>query len=71
MPHEKKGRFNGAFGTIETIGMVAGQLIAGALAEFLPIRGIISGIMGLTALAAVVFIGGSRETVSKIYNTED
>ena len=71
VPHEKKGRFNGAFGTIETIGMVAGQLIAGALAEFLPIRGIISGIMGLTALAAVVFIGGSRETVSKIYNTED
>ncbi len=71
VPDEKKGRFNGAFGTIETIGMVAGELIAGALAEFLPIRGIISGIMALTIVAAVVFIGGNRAHVSRIYNTED
>jgi MFS family permease len=71
VPDEKKGRFNGAFGTIETIGMVAGQLIAGALAEFLPIRGIVSGVMGLTVAAALVFIGGNREAVSRIYNTED
>ncbi len=71
VPDEKKGRFNGAFGTIETVGMVAGELIAGALAEFLPIRGIISGVMGLTIAAALIFIGGSRTEVSKIYNTED
>ena len=51
--------------------MVAGQLIAGALAEFLPIRGIVSGVMGLTVAAALVFIGGNREAVSRIYNTED
>ena len=71
VPDEKKGRFNGAFGTIETIGMVAGELIAGALAEFLPIRGIISGVMGLTVAAALIFIGGHRAEVSRIYNTED
>ncbi|MBQ2062650.1 MAG: MFS transporter [Oscillospiraceae bacterium] len=71
VPDEKKGRFNGAFGTIETIGMVAGELIAGALAEFLPIRGIISGIMALTTVAALVFIGGNRAAVSRVYNTED
>lgn len=71
VPDEKKGRFNGAFGTIETIGMVAGQLIAGALGEFLPIRGIISGVMALTIVAALVFIGGNRAEVSRIYNTED
>ena len=71
VPDEKKGRFNGAFGTIETIGMVVGQLIAGALGEFLPIRGIISGVMALTIVAALVFIGGSRAEVSRIYNTED
>ena len=71
VPHEKKGRFNGAFGTIETVGIIAGQLIAGVLAEFLPFRGIISGFMGLALLAAVVVIGGSREAVSKIFNTED
>ncbi len=71
VPDEKKGRFNGAFGTIETVGMVAGQLIAGALAEFLPIRGIISGIMALTTVGAVVFIGGNRAAVSRVYNTED
>ncbi len=71
VPDEKKGRFNGAFGTIETVGMVAGELIAGALAEFLPIRGIISGVMGLTIIAAIVFIGGGKKAVSRIYNTED
>ncbi len=71
VPDEKKGRFNGSFGTIETLGMVAGQLIAGALAEFLPIRGIICAVMGLTMAAALVFIGGNREAVSRIYNTED
>lgn len=71
VPDEKKGRFNGAFGTIETIGMVAGQLVAGALAEFLPTRGIISGVMGLVIIAAIVFIGGGKKEVSRIYNTED
>ncbi|MBE6990427.1 MAG: MFS transporter [Ruminococcaceae bacterium] len=71
VPDEKKGRFNGAFGTIETVGMVAGQLISGALAEFLPIRGIISGVMAITVAAALVFIGGNRSEVSNIYNTED
>lgn len=71
VPDEKKGRFNGVFGTVETVGVIAGQLVAGALGEILPIRGIISAIMGLTIVAAVFFIGGNREAVSRIYNTED
>lgn len=71
VPDEKKGRFNGVFGTVNMAGIVLGQLTAGALAEVLPIRGIISAIMGLTGLAAVVVIGGSREAVSRVYNTED
>ena len=71
VPDEKKGRFNGAFGTINMVGMVAGQLIAGALAEILPIRGIVSAAMGLTVAVAILVIGGSKTAVSKIYNTED
>ena len=45
--------------------------IVQGLAEFLPIRGIICAVMGLTMAAALVFIGGNREAVSRIYNTED
>lgn len=71
VPDEKKGRFNGAFGTINMAGMVAGQLIAGALAEILPIRGIVSAVMGLTIVVALVVIGGNKSAVSRIYNTED
>lgn len=70
VPDEKKGRFNGTFNTLSTSGMLAGELIAGALAETLPIRGVIAGVMAITALAAVIFIGGGRHHVAPIYNTE-
>lgn len=71
VPDEKKGRFNGAFGTLNTVGMLCGQLLAGALAEFLPIRGIISCVLAITVVAAIVFIGGNKKHVAPIYNTQD
>ena len=70
VPDDKKGRFNGAFNTLNMIGMMVGQLLAGALAEGLPMRGILAAAMGINALAAVVFIGGRRREVSAIYNVE-
>ena len=70
VPDEKKGRFNGAFNMLSTVGSLSGELLAGALASFLPQRGVLSGFMVLCALAAVVFIGGSRKSVSAIYNRQ-
>lgn len=71
VPDEKKGRFNGTFGTLNTIGTLLGQLVSGALGEFLPARGILCAIMMLNVLAAVVIIGGNKKHVAKIYNVPD
>ena len=70
VPHEKKGRFNGIWGTLMTAGALVGQLAGGALATVLPPRAVISGFACITALAAVIFIGGNKKAVSKIYNTQ-
>lgn len=71
VPDERKGRFNGTFNTLNSAGSLIGQLIAGAAAEFLPIRAIIGGSNLLILFAAVIFIGGYRNHVAKIYNSED
>ena len=71
VPDEKKGRFNGAFNTLSMIGMLAGEAVAGVLSLKLPIRMIYVMIELICLAAAVVIIGGSRESVSKVYNTQD
>ena len=71
VPDEKKGRFNGAFNVLNTVGALAGELIAGALTVILPTRGVLAGIMLACVIAAVVFIGGGRRYVAPIYNREE
>lgn len=71
VPDEKRGRFNGAFGTLTTIGSASGQLAAGVAAEFLPIRGIVSATMGICVVAALICIGGHYRHIAPIYNIED
>jgi MFS family permease len=66
----KKGRFNGIFSMMNTVGMLAGQLLSGTLTLVLSERAVLSAFMGVTAVAAVVFIGGNRKAVSAIYNTQ-
>ena len=68
VPDEKKGRFNGAFNMLNTVGCLSGELLAGALAVIIPPRSVISAFMGLCLIAAIVFIGGAKKHVSKIYN---
>ena len=70
VPDEKKGRFNGAFNVLNTVGSFSGNLIAGALTAFLPVRGVLTGFMLLTTAAAVVVIGGGHRAVSAIYNRQ-
>jgi MFS family permease len=70
VPDGKKGRFNGAFNTINTVGMLLGQGAAGALSTFMGERVIVVIANALSLAAAVVFIGGTHREVAKIYNTE-
>lgn len=67
VPNEQKGRFNGAFFTITTIGSLLGQLSAGALIAFIPMRVALNMFMAISALSAVVIIGGGRKYVRAIY----
>ena len=69
VPDEKKGRFNGAFSMISMLGSLVGEMAAGLLSQVMPERSIVMAAMLLCLVAAVVFIGGNRESVSKIYNS--
>ena len=69
VPDEKKGRFNGAFHTISMLGSVIGELSAGLLSQVMPERTVVMASMLICLVAAVVFIGGNRKSVSKIYNS--
>ena len=70
VPDEKKGRFNGAFNTLVTVGAVAGQALAGGMSTFLGERTIVVIANALSLVAAVFVVGGSRKEVAKIYNTQ-
>ncbi len=70
VPDEKKGRFNGAFNTLNTVGSFSGELVAGALTTVMATRAVLSLVMGLCAAAAIVFIGGWGRYVKPIYNTQ-
>ena len=70
VPDEKKGRFNGAFNMLNTVGSFTGNLLAGALTAFLPPRLVLTGFLLITTASAVVVIGGGRDAVSAIYNRQ-
>ena len=70
VPDERKGRFNGAFLMLNTIGMLIGELTAGLLSEVVPLRLLLTCYMWLCVVAAVFLIGGNRKHVSLIYNRE-
>lgn len=70
VPNEKKGRFNGAFSMLSTVGAFCGELLAGVLVTVIPMRAVLAAFMGITAVSAIVFIGGGRKHVSLIYNRQ-
>ena len=69
VPDEKKGRFNGAFSMLNTVGALLGEAVAGALTIVMSERYVLSIFMSVCVLAAIVFIGGNRKQIKKIYNT--
>lgn len=68
VPDEKKGRFNGAFNMLSTVGALIGEFAAGILTESFSERAILLAAMLLCAVAAIVFIGGGKKHVEVIYN---
>ena len=71
VPDEKKGRFNGAFNMISTVGAFAGELLVGAVSEFVSLRVIQATTLGICLIAAIVFIGGNKKHISPIYNRQE
>ena len=70
VPHEKKGRFNGTFQMMSTFGMLAGELLAGAMADHMDKRLVLLCFAVLEFTAAWSFMYRKRKDVSKIYNRE-
>ena len=70
VPHDKKGRFNGAFIMLTTTGSLLGEALAGACTAFLPMRTVLAIFMGIALLAALVIIGGGKKHVKPLYNRE-
>ncbi|MEA4895830.1 MAG: MFS transporter [Oscillospiraceae bacterium] len=70
VPEEYRGRFNGVFQMACNAGMIIGQLIAGALAESLPCRAIIIGLMAVNLIATYTVMYRGRRHVATIYNRD-
>lgn len=70
VPNEKRGRFNGAFAMMTTMGGIVGQLLGGALADSVGARAVILAFyaVNFVAIFAIMVAGGKH--VKKIYNAE-
>lgn len=70
VPDEVRGRFNGTFQMITTMGTLTGQLAAGSLGEFLPERTILIGMMIVNITAIYLTMFRHREDVKPLYNRD-
>ena len=68
VPDSKRARYNGAFQMFMNIGMIIGQLIAGALADVIPIRAVVISYNALSLIAAIIIMWRGRRHVMPIYN---
>ena len=70
VPDSVRGRFNGTFQMITTIGTLTGQLVAGSLGEFLPERTILIGMMVINLTAIYLTMFRHRNDVKPLYNRD-
>lgn len=68
VPDSIKGRFNGAFFMLNTVGTLSGELLAGILSEYIPMRATLTLFMLISAVSALIIIGGNRKHIAPIYN---
>lgn len=67
---DMRGRFNGLFMMLTTLGQMLGQLVAGILGEFVYIPYIIVGFSIINILAVATVMLGNKKNVSVIYNQQ-
>lgn len=67
---KRKGRFNGIFQMLTMVGMLAGQLLSGALAEFISERIVLTSFMVINLIAVFLIMYRNREHVKPIYNRQ-
>lgn len=70
VPDTVRGRFNGCFSMMLTLGGIIGQLTAGALAEVVPTYVIIPGMMAIHLAAVLAVMLPNRKPVSQLYNVD-
>ncbi|MBE6894414.1 MAG: MFS transporter [Ruminococcaceae bacterium] len=70
VPDTVRGRFNGTFQMITTMGTLTGQIVAGSLGEFLPERTILIGMTVLNCTAIFLTMFRHREDVKPLYNRD-
>ena len=70
VPEAYRGRFNGVYQMACNTGIIVGQLIAGALAEYFSCRLIIIGLMGVNLIATFAIMYRGRRHVAPIYNRD-
>lgn len=70
VPHERKGRFNGTFQMMCTIGMLIGEVLGGTLSLVFNERMIMATMAASCVIMAVILIGGNKKHVEPIYNRD-
>ncbi len=70
VPNAMRGRFNGTFQMLTNLGSIGGQLIAGALGDFLPIRPVVVAMQAVAIAASIAIMYRGREHVKPIYNVD-
>jgi len=70
VPDERKGRFNGAFNMLNTLGALAGEMLAGALSTLIEPRAILALFYGINLAAVFLLIGRNRRYIEPLYNTQ-
>ncbi len=70
VPEEYRGRFNGSFQMVSNLGLILGELVAGALAELFPSRLIIIGFMAVNLIGAFAIMYRGRSHVKLIFNRD-
>lgn len=70
VPDNKRGRFNGIFQMVCVVGGIIGQLLAGAMAEFISERRVVVIFMIFNLLAVIFIMYRGRNYVKEIYNRD-
>ena len=70
VPNEMRGRYNGTYQMLTTVGSIIGQLSAGVLGEVFPYRAVMVAMNLFALVAAVAIMYPGRNHVKRIYNVD-